>query len=195
MRTGLLTFTCANNFGAILQNYALESFFREQFKELDLRTVDYFSESIFSEYDSKRVKLLELDSPLGFILFFPRFFSRIGTKIILKKKDVSFSNFKRKYLHTTRKFNDKYDLKKVLDEFDIIITGSDQIFNKKITKDDYDVYSLKLFDTKIRKIAYGASVGSISNIDNEVLEDLINFPNLSCREKSLMDFVSPYGKL
>ena len=186
-RVGLFTFSWANNYGALLQNYALESILRQR---CDCVTVNYISKENASQYEWK--VLPKIDSFRNFVKFPVRILRNIWVK---KPIGLACDAFRNEALHLTQYIPDKSSLKKLVSEFDCVVTGSDQVLNSKLVHDDWDVYSLSLFKD-IEKIGYAVSAGRIENIDNRLLvrgASLKEIGHLSVREKDLGDFFEGIG--
>ena len=159
-RVCLLTFSWANNYGALLQNYALESVLRQR---CDCVTVNYISKENASQYDW--TLLPQIDSFRSFVRFPVRFLRNIYVK---RPIGLACEAFRKEALHLTEYVSDKSSLKKMISDFDCVITGSDQVLNSKLVPEDWDVYSLSLFKG-IEKVGYAVSAGCIENIDNRLL--------------------------
>ena len=91
----------------------------------------------------------------------------------------------------TPKFKKSEELTVLNKYFDMFITGSDQVFRKLITKDNYSTYFLDFAKNK-NKISYGASFGS-DKYDGDMtdqaaaISDLSSFYAISIREKAGID--------
>lgn len=170
----IITFHNAQNYGAMLQAYAL----KETLKDLGLETsfVNYQDKNILADY--KLIRTNSLKSFLSSIYFMPR--------NIKRKK--SFRSFSDKYLNTkTDKCYTKDDVIKDINNVDIVIAGSDQIWNPNLTGGVSDIYTLNL-NTQAKKIIYGASVGNedILDIHKEEFKDkLAHLKHISVRENSI----------
>jgi len=95
------------------------------------------------------------------------------------------STFKNKKKLLFRKFINKYiKLKSKINDEDVFIVGSDQVWNYKITDFD-DVFLLNLNEKNIKKYSYAASFG-IEKIEDEYLykykELLLDFDFITVRE-------------
>lgn len=94
-------------------------------------------------------------------------------------------NFRENIPHTS--FIKENDLKKVNEEFDVFITGSDQVWNPKWRKGAYYLQ----FATK-KKISYAASIAryDFTNYEKKQMrEDLCDFAWISVREKKALHFL------
>lgn len=188
MKIGILTFHRAHNYGAVLQAFALQ----EVLKEINcsVEIIDYRQPYIEKIYKSFNLQRILSKNPI-----------KLGLKcheeifLIKKRKQIAkiFSDFREIYLQISHssinKIND-FPIK-----YDVIIHGSDQIWNKKLTG-GYDSIFLggynKLGDSKI--IAYAASMELIelNNYDNNILEkNLEKFSCISVRETAIVNLLQP----
>lgn len=177
-KIGILTFHNAINYGAILQALALQQFIESNTASnaeiIDLTTEDHIKGlSPFVLRSSNPVKNVLLK------IWNLRF---LGD---LKRRNNRFQNFKREMLHISEnRFCDANDIAANSKVYDILITGSDQVFHPKIK--NTDAYYLN-FDTKgAKKVAYAPSFGvsEISSDESIKIAGYLNsFDCLSCREQ------------
>lgn len=191
-KVGILTFTCANNYGAILQNYALDYWMNAHLLGCDVYTIDYISDGIRRNYDPSLPIRPQFKSGRDKVLYMWRWFIGMRLRQSVTEKDRRFSNFKKEYLHLSEPIEDKKHLKIFCKALDALVTGSDQVLNPCITLEDWDVYSLAMF-SDIRKIGYAASAGSSRRLNEDIVAALPSFDALSVREKELRDYLDVYG--
>ena len=178
-KIGIVTFHRAINFGGVLQSYALQ----QKIKDFgfDVEEIDYYSNDVYKIYNYFYTgKFNIIKTPIKIALNVA-FFSK---NVKIKKK---FSNFRNKYICTSDLLNSKNEVIDYAKKYDFIISGSDQVWNKDITLNDYDFYDLSLFNSN-NKISYAASVGKdvISNQEKTYYKELINqYKSVSVRESSL----------
>ena len=178
-KVGIVTFHRADNYGAVLQNYALQKAVGDW---CNVETVNYKCDFLerpylippFSEASSNLVKN---------ILNHTRYLFNI--KRFCRLRD-GFEQFRKNYLKISREYNQN-DLIGNSNDFDVYITGSDQVWNDKITNADI-VYSLG-FETKARKVSYAASAGSIQMISGQTLKNISQLDYISVREKDLQEYL------
>ena len=161
MKKGIITtFYKAHNYGAMLQAFALKKFLESN--NYNIEFLNYKDDNIEEVYKVFSLKNKSLKNKIKEILKF-LFFSRK-----IKKRYSNFSNFQSKYLKETKLIIDKNTkLDEVSLNADFIITGSDQVWNKNITKGLSDIYTLNFGEKDIRRISYAASIGN-KKIDNEL---------------------------
>lgn len=186
MKIGILTFHCAHNYGAVLQCYALQ----ETLKSMghDVEVIDY--RPGFLTY-SRFLNTNKLKA--GNILV--RIKNLIGELLLLQKKNIRYyvyEHFIKSYLNLSDKIK-KYQ--QIPSCYDIYIIGSDQVWNKKITKGYHNPY-FGVFNFKKgtkKYISYAASMETdyLGEDDNVLRNLLSNFDAISVREKHLIDLLQP----
>lgn len=171
MKIGILTFHKEINYGACLQAYALLTHIKKTHNDVEI--IDFTPNSDIDKRSWKR-KILHL---------FKILLSPSERKYQQKKK--KFISFWNNYFILSSKSacGDK-NFQKIISDYDLIISGSDQIFN--LTISDYS-FSYYLPFENIRKISYASSFGreNISDIEKwAILRYLPSFSSLSFREKN-----------
>lgn len=171
-KIGILTFHNAENYGAVLQAYALKTYLQRNFTDYQVDIIDYKSPLIelsykyikpLSFFKNKRLRKL-----LSFLLQFFYFPKKVRVKKV-------FTQFSKDWLKVV---NNNFD------DYSCIIYGSDQIWNPILTDNDL-VYFGKNYNGK--KISYAASDGGELDFTEDVINNLQQFYKISCREKSLAD--------
>lgn len=167
MKCGIITFHRAVNYGAVLQAYALRQFIDSNYG-VSCELIDYRCKSIEDMYTVKR----NIANPKTVI-----------KSIISGRKRKKFESFIYKNIAISQSL-DKTDLADVSDNYDVIITGSDQVWGKsRVGKDE--TYFLDFVSNGEKKASYAASMGS-GNIDDEYVERyrylLQDFNFISLRE-------------
>ena len=111
MKVGTITFHWVNNYGAVLQAYALQQYLLS--KGFDTQIIDYRPRLVILRQYFLALKSRE----------FPFF-----------KQEKQLKNFRKKYLNLTKKsYPTNNSLKKEHFLFNAIIAGSDQIWNESFT--------------------------------------------------------------
>jgi hypothetical protein len=169
-KVNTLTFHGVLNHGAILQAYALQKFL------------------VNNGYQSELVNY----KPLYFMWQIFRPAKSIKKTLLKYKRIKKFKNFSDNHLQITKKmFFSKKDIEKNLDYCDVIICGSDQIWNKNLTGGSVDAVFLQKYKHSAKKIAYAASAGAnILSGDPEACKALSEFHALGIRESHLAYDVS-----
>lgn len=186
-KIGILTYHNSINYGSVLQAYALTSFLK--LKGYDVEIIDY---------KPKRLKEIYRLFNKGFKL------KTIAKNILVNMPLVSmyknrikkFKQFNEKFLPISKEtyFFDN-DLNVLNDKYDVLLCGSDQIWNTECLDCD-DAYFLPI-EHKARKISYAASINhddyNIRYKDDERLKQMLNdFDVLSVREKSGCDMLAKF---
>lgn len=157
-----VTFHRAHNYGAVLQAYALEKNIN---KKYNAEILDYYDEKIFDQYKTIRF------SGKNFFVFAKRLVKDIlNFRIINQKRYNNFNLF----IKSSLKLSNKYTYKNIKglakDNYNVLITGSDQVWNPDIVGELSDIYTLNFGDAKIKRISYAASIGN-SRIEEKYKEE------------------------
>jgi hypothetical protein len=160
------------NVGAVLQAYALKATL-ENLCEHKIEIVDYFNDTINSR-DYKLLSTYNFKVAVRTFVTFP-------FNYVKKRKFVQFIN---KYLIAANQT--KYDKNnvKTIEDYDLFIAGSDQVWNFEITGKD-STFFLDFVSDKNKKASYAASFGFESNfIENKepFINYLKDFKEISLRE-------------
>ncbi|MEN2777096.1 polysaccharide pyruvyl transferase family protein [Acetivibrio clariflavus] len=182
MKIGILTYQRANNYGAMLQCYALYSFL--QSKNLEAEVIDYRNYHIENGY-----KIFRKRKPVSWFLK-----STINSIIWyrnLKERIDNFTKFRREYIKLSKSYTKEEILNHGLD-YDMIISGSDQIWNPKIANGFDEVY-FQNFEGNFKRATYAVSVGNVDNPmyeTSEFIQLVEKFDFLSVREKNTQEFLN-----
>jgi hypothetical protein len=170
LKIGILTFHKANNYGAVLQAYALQKHLLKS--GFDAEIIDY------------RLSPKMNQVKLNFFDKIARYSYNPVNYMVRKVKQKKFQQFRDNYIRISNKtfFGDDQILSNP-PNYDAYIVGSDQIWNTSISNNSKAFYLH--FVKKQKKIAYAASFGK-SQFDedeiNNIQEYLIDFDFLSVRE-------------
>lgn len=183
-KIGIITFQRAHNYGAILQCYALQEYLKTL--HYDVAIIDYIPQWMKEGYSYKNYKLYNISHPrfaLKNIFYFNRRFKRY----------MAFDKFINKHLM----LSSAQALNNLEKDFDIIIIGSDQVWNPIETK-GYDYYYWGCFkcNKHPKIIAYAVSMGgSYKNADwKKINSYLDNFDNIGVRENYLSIAIEKHCK-
>lgn len=173
MKVGVITFHQALNYGAVLQTYALQNYIMDNFKSIDIDLIDYQCPYFNYIYGTKNKN--------------GRFIHRLvkKTHVVLKKR--LFRNFVKKYIMLGETFTNE-TIKHANCKYDKFIVGSDQVWNCKLTNNDFNY--LLAFSSPEKRYSYAASIG-ISKIPVEFedvyFKELSLFNVISVREQQAAD--------
>lgn len=202
-KIGIVTYWITqNNYGTVLQNYALQTFLRSLgFETFLIRTNIPLSCSRFGYYKSF-VQKNGCFSLAGY--FKSRLFCKIARKILSESKNDkkrNFSAFIEKNLNPTRIFKSLSELESSCPAADIFIAGSDQVWNTygenlKTISEQIKACLLCFAPDSAKKISCAASFGKNSldaDFENLFRQELSKFNFVSCREKSGVEICKNLG--
>lgn len=203
MKIGITTFQWSDNYGAVLQAHALQSFLQARGHEVEI--VDYRKGA-----GPSRVQRLTTFAPQWTVaLLYPAILfagfllrghgaARLAG-LEMRYKSILFELFRRHHLNRTPTVISRTDeLADNADGFDLYITGSDQVWNPQWLAQAeglFDVYFLSFASWKAARISYAASIGhaDASTMTDEWKELLAtrmrDMDAISVREKSSVDLV------
>lgn len=174
-----VTFSNTTNVGAALQEYALQEYLDQQGH--NVKVINYRPQKM-EEREAllfplkKGVSLIDIFNALVLMLF----------KLIRKNK---FRIFNKHCISFTKRCYNYLDIQK-LEQPDIYIVGSDQVWNQEITGEDKG-YLLD-FNTTAKKISYAASAGKDQISDkflSEISKVLQTYSAISVREFTLQNAI------
>jgi hypothetical protein len=181
MKIGITTFQWSENYGAVLQAHALQFFLRE--RGHDVQIIDFRPPP-----SGSGLRRWLSSSPRGCV-----------RKWEANWKNLLFERFRKKHLvRTPEVFRSASELRKIADRFDLLITGSDQVWNPKwLAQSDglFDLYFLSFAGSKARRISYAASIGhsDLSTLTDEWQQLLAAYMKkmdaISVREQSGVELV------
>lgn len=168
MKVATITYSWAQNWGAVLQAYALTEYLNSVGHEAML--IDY------KPFDNKLISTVK-SVPDGIL--------DLLTIPASKRRVARYNEFRKNAFRLTEKCNTTEELEKLNSEFDAFITGSDQVWNVGlgVSKDFY----LEFAEPEKKKISYAASFG-VSSIPEEhqaeTIKGINNIDTISVREES-----------
>ena len=185
------TITCQHvyNYGATLQAFALQSYLetcKHQVEIIDYRRPGHTRYELFAPIyeDCKAARLIK-KYPFFYYILTPL---RNARQFKMWGRKYAFDRFDCNYLHLTHQtYHSIEDLQSASIEADILIAGSDQIWNTDMGNGTDRCYYLDFGSTNVKRISYAASFG-ISRLPETkvafVKEQLQRFDAISVREKS-----------
>lgn len=196
MKIGILTFHCADNYGAVLQGYALAKFLRKN--GFDAEIINYQPDYLTSVYSifpplklpsggfSKKLKRLAryAASTARSLLLFPWLYGRKRAFSSFVGGNIALSG---------GAFKKMSELKK---HYDIVIFGSDQIWSRPLNNEDPAFFGIDRSFESSEKMAYAASAGgSVDKLANnaQFRMGIKNFYAVSAREEELSNLVRSFG--
>ena len=176
-KIGIVTLYGQTNYGNKLQNYALVEYLKSNDFKVDTIVVD----------EKKKVRRFIANIYVKSKKYCNNFWKEIYSNKRIRKFKI-FSNQYLSYRFLTRKqfFN--------LMDIDILIVGSDQVWNPSFIVDNEEVFYLSTLN-KITKISYAASFGMSSIEKNHLLKMksyLSSFKWISVRENEAKKLLNDY---
>jgi len=175
-KVGVITFHNYDNYGAVLQSYALQKTIEGMGADAEL--IDYRCDYISNPFQLSRIKNKGLFNyvygVIGYVCYLPR------------RRKFNLLRKKLRYSHSVN----KKSIAEVDGMYDVYITGSDQVWDYSLT--DFDKVYFLDFVTKGRKCSYAASIGE--HLPDEKLAEeyarlLKDFDDIYMRESYGADVV------
>lgn len=185
MKIGILTFHWVTNYGAVLQTFALQSFLEDLGHEVYV--VNYKPKN----YD---------DTLWTFIRY--RKFVHLQAYLQGKKQEKALSDFRHEKLHLTERLYQCSEIEHIAKDFDIIISGSDQVLNPSFLQHGEGknritpTYFLG-FPFEGKRVGYALSFGCTEYPDKakQVAGSFLSkFDLVSVRENTGIDIVKSMGR-
>ena len=190
MRVGIVTFHRAENFGAVMQAFALQTYLISLGHNVDI--IDYRCKAIEMQYDIINPRILfSRKNIFHSIREYTQRLLSIRERI---DKGRKYDTFRKQFLHMSQSVNEVHDCL----GYDVYVTGSDQVWNLHITK-GFDKSFFLDFKTKhgVRKLSYAASAerdpkGLMLKESERLKNCLSSFYAISVREPFLMEQLSHF---
>lgn len=177
MKVGILTFHRATNFGTALQAFATQ-------KGLDKLGVDAQIIDYRPEYIERTLKARKLSNAKSIKEVISIIINAVLYPDMAKRKADNFKKFFKKMNISDVVCYSTTDVARISQDYDVVVSGSDQLFNKNITADDI-TYFLP-FEHRC-KISFASSFGE-RTLSAQRMSDitplLSSFDKLSVREKT-----------
>lgn len=180
MKIGIVTIPDITNYGNRLQNYAVSHVLREQFGCCAVSLASYREKA----FENGNYVLWLKNTVARKLCVFPKWAeTRFGCGMT---RWANFYNWDKKHI-PTKCFYDRTCLPETLnEEYDLFFAGSDQIWNYRFPKTNYDDYFLR-FARKNKRASICGSFG-VDSIPDEwqqpYQEGLSGFAHLSVRENA-----------
>ena len=184
-KIGILTFHTPDNYGAVCQAYALQTYL-EEYENAKVEIIDFCTDAHLKSNRIFKTRSQNLLKNIVLHLF------TCARFCALQQKKNRVSKFRQSLLHLSKhRYNTEEDLLHNILPYDFYISGSDQVFNPNIKY--WKVYYLKFPKKGSKKIAYAPSFGISTftdDITGRILPLLEDFDYLSCREKQGAEYLS-----
>lgn len=185
----ILTFHSSENYGAVLQSYALLKYLKLSYPEDNIKIIDFQTQDHINNYKLFKVKNI---SRLKKLIIYTLILFKIKGLLLRKKR---FKEFVKTKLDLTSRYTSEDELLNCNLKMDIVITGSDQVFNPN--NKYYKAYYLGFKEKKFIKIAYAPSFGIhnfTQNISEQIGKYINDFDFTSCREEVGASFIAKITK-
>ncbi len=179
-KIGILTIPRADNYGSVLQAYAMQRFVNNVCGESEL--IDYVSPFLINRYP-----LWKIEKGKNIYTLAKSIFQNFMCYRRKKQKKKKFEDFRSLMKFSPQQIYDS----KLIDNYDYYIAGSDQIWNTRITRND-STFFLDFVYEKRKKIAFSVSMGYENREYDEIKfyeKVLTNFRFIGVREINDVDFV------
>lgn len=181
-KVGIVTFHNADNLGAVLQAFSLQQTL-ENHCSVQAQVIDYKCPMIESTKHIQKPHSLK-----GFV-------KSIFLLVYYFIKRRGFAKFRKKKLVCSPCSYTTETIGQCGGEYDILITGSDQVFNPGCSGND-TTYFLDFATSSVKKLSYAASIGTYHYQAEEapkIASLLQDFQGLSVREESAAAELSRIG--
>ena len=175
-----------NNYGSVLQAYALQTEINKNNKNIEYEILCQFGKKANTIKNLKdKLKKIGLRKTIK------RVFWKFGLKRI-RDRNVKIQRFINEYLKISEKEYNEESIKEANNKYDGFICGSDQIWNPKLVPTD-SIYWLTFAEKDKIKIAYAPSVG-VEGFDKKECEEIRNnlttFKAISTREQTSTELIN-----
>lgn len=188
-KVGILTLFEGNyNYGGVLQSYALCKTINNLGHEC--KVISY-EDSYNPIYPSLKEQLKQYKKVEILNKICEKVRAKIGSKEfknVYTERAKLIKDFKNTYIPHTKRFNDEI-LNKEYKEFDVLVSGSDQVWNPNCSRKGF----LQLFPhDSVRKVSYAASISRSKLSDNEkkiMIPAINDFDYIGVREKTAKEIL------
>lgn len=186
MKIGIITWFTGPNYGTNLQAIALQYYLRKEGHNVNI--INYEVEPPIKNKETILFLNRLLSQPKKYLIkiFLKKYQSQI------KERDEKLTKAIENNCILTKRITAIKDLIKVCNDFDLLICGSDQIWNPNW----YDRFYYADYDgIRTRRISYAPSVGvnDIANdIKPEITRSIKKFDNVSVRERQSAELLSTF---
>lgn len=182
MKVGILTFHRAHNYGAVLQCYALQEILKGMGH--DVSVIDYRQPYIEYAYSNFHIKKLLSKFPNIFKVV--KYLLACLKRFVFSSRAKYFTDFRDKFLNQTFEVG----VDDLASGLDVVVIGSDQLWNKNCTGGEFEnVYCGDFDHKKAKVVGYAISADRMSLASIDFIGNDSHFDNLSFREKFIVDYV------
>ena len=188
MKVGLITYHSAYNFGSVLQAYATQETIKKIIGNCEI--INYRTDEqrrVYSIFKWGNGFRLIKSAIKNFLIIF-KYSQR-------KDREKKYENVFNKLFNLSDTFKEPIDVYNVWDKYDIIVSGSDQIWNKhsneleNVSWEYMKPYLLSSYTGK--KVSYASSLTNMSSEEIDVIiDDIRSFDFVSFRENETCDMMN-----
>ena len=178
IRSATITYQAADNYGAFLQAYALQRYIMDELGS------DNVILNLVTPHMREHYSLLKKPVSPEALAKNLMTLTHYGA---LKKRKESFDRARASYLVLSERFSDAEGYKRAIEGRDMVITGSDQVWN--LASEDFS--ELFFAPWAKRRISYAASMGVRTYPEWEDIfrRELSDFERISVREPEALEFI------
>lgn len=208
-KIGILTFHFAINNGAVLQCLALYKYVKQVVGDgVEVKVIDYqpkYHTNLYADIINPFPQALAFAKEFGDKSIYYRCYRFCRNVVAVSKKNAHFFTRKERKLSFQQYLNGKIDRTEIVrneeelrdkcTNFNMYITGSDQIWNSQVTNYCVDAQYYLKFAQHIDaiKISYAASAKFSSKDVREIVPLLKQYDTISVREKSALQQLQEMG--
>lgn len=181
MKIGIITYHFARNYGAVLQCYALQRYLLHEGHEAEI--LNYISQQQERNNSLHRKRN-------GFVSNLVLNMALLPFEAKRRRKEERFETFLHAELRRSPRIRTLEELSSYIElqQFDAVVSGSDQVFNPRIA--DFDSAFLFPFDISCRKASFAASTGGSTKEDLERYAEFLKaFDALCVRERASVELI------
>lgn len=191
MKIGIITFNSAHNYGAVLQAWALQEYLKNEGHQVEV--INYRLPATDNLYKIFKPRNPFKHGKLNKAIHALQYIKKMKTEPDRARKYREFERFINHTLNTTEPITKFGDLNKANFDYDIMIAGSDQIWNGGLTKGVNPAYLLAFGKEDIKRVSYAASIGrdEIPEVEHTLFQRYLrNFDYISVREEKAKEAVA-----
>ncbi len=184
MKTFTVTLHHSNNYGALLQAYALQQVQRNM--GIDNTVFEYpYPDGFYDQVDLRHPKSALAAAVININ-------KRMRKKAIMRRAE-GFRRFHRERMKLSRVYRSMDDLRSDEIDADVLIAGSDQVWRFSGNKEFIPARFLDFGKPGVKKISYAASIEKLNYTErqkDQVREWLADYRGISLREESARAYIS-----
>lgn len=158
MKIGIITFSNAHNYGAVLQAWSLQTYLEKAGHQVEIVNLRLWA--IDDVYAMAKGRKFVANAVVNKMINRARIAKNCVCNPPKFKKYLIFERFINHKLHVTKVYRSSREVKQDLSlNYDALIAGSDQIWNSSLTNQLEPAYFLDFGPSQAKRISYAASIG------------------------------------